>query len=88
MIFLFVSLLKSTVQWKEIEADELKAEKEIVAWLDKLGCQDLSKAAVVNVAQAIDTRAVMNPRKVELTKKARTKTVRALLLLSQRCQEN
>jgi len=50
LIFLFVSLLKSTVQWKEIEADELKAEKEIVAWLDKLGCQDLSKAAVVNVA--------------------------------------
>ena len=50
MIFLFVSLLKSTVQWKEIEADELKAEKEIVAWLDKLGYQDFSKAAVVNVA--------------------------------------
>ena len=50
LIFLFVSLLKSTVQWKEIEADELKAEKEIVAWLDKLGYQELSKAAVVNVA--------------------------------------
>ena len=51
LIFLFVSLLISTFQLKAIEADELlKAEKEIVAWLEKLGYQDLSKAAVVNVA--------------------------------------
>jgi len=50
LIFLLISLLLSTVESKSIEADELlKTEKEIVAWLDKLGYPDLSKAAVVNV---------------------------------------
>ena len=51
LIFLFVSLLISTFQLKTVEADELlKTEKELIAWLDELGYQDLSKAAVVNVA--------------------------------------
>ena len=51
LIFLFVSLLISTFQLKTAEADELlKTEKELIAWLDELGYQDLSKAAVVNVA--------------------------------------
>ena len=51
LIFLFVSLLIFTFQLKAIEADELlESEKELIAWLDKLSYQDLSKAAVVNVA--------------------------------------
>ena len=65
LIFLFVSLLISTFQLKTVEADELlKTEKELIAWLDELGYQDLSKAAESMSQQANGTRAVTNRRKI------------------------